>query len=136
MRKLAMSPLRRIDKQSLELLVTAHTVVLRGSVFRRCAAGGGTLLPRHGVGVARKDITLNRKRRPTWVVIPHGLINGILWVDLPPDISIAQTGKCSHDTVAPTVDRTRLGASPEAIIYWPGTGSSNPSPFGISKHIT
>jgi hypothetical protein len=43
-------------------------------------------------------------------------------------LSIAQAGKCSHDTVAPTVDRTRLGGSLEAIIYWRGTGSSNPSP--------
>jgi hypothetical protein len=52
--------------------------------------------------------------------------NGILWVDLPPDISIAQVGKCSHDAVVPTVDRTRLGGSLEAVIYWRGTGSSNP----------
>ena len=47
---------------------------------------------------------------------------------MPRDISIAEAGNCSDDTVAPTVDRTRVGGSLEAVVHWRGTVSSNPSP--------
>jgi hypothetical protein len=66
------------------------------------------------LGVAGNDITLNRQRRPTWVVIPHGLIVTVT-SRLPKRAS-------SHDTVVPTVDRTRLGGSLEAVICWRRTG--------------
>ena len=51
-------------------------------------------------------------------------------------LSIAQAGNCSHDTVAPTVDRTRRGGSLQAIIYWRGTGSSNPSPSAAESVLS
>jgi hypothetical protein len=42
--------------------------------------------------------------RPWW---PGWLDNKRQLVDLPPDISIAEAGNCSDDTVAPTVDRRK-----------------------------
>jgi hypothetical protein len=114
--------------QAATTLIAARDSMKGAVDVDECGAGRGTLLPRHGVGVPGRDVTLNRQRRSTWVVIPHDLIPTVLWVDLPPDISIAQADKCSHDTVAPTVGRTRHGGSLEAVICWRGTGSSNPCP--------
>jgi hypothetical protein len=75
---------------------------------------------------------MRKRRHPGLISEPAGRWPG--WfdnkrqlVDLPPDISIAEAGNRSDNTIAPTVDRTRIGGSLEALVDWHGTGSSNPS---------